>query len=193
MKIASIKLISILFAIPLLISSCGSISISQKRYSNGLNISLFAGKDNEKPRTTKVYVKNTETSVASKIDNKVDNIDLDNVDVQDVTIENEVTAQVQEMVTVNPNAQLQVSKEYKVSVKSDKKAIKANFKDLKGKIQKTVRAEKLSPTSVDQTHGSGLATVGWILIILGLIFLLIINIIVGLLIMLVGLLFVING
>ena len=42
---SNIKKLSIFTIAILLLSSCGSISISQKRYSNGLNIDWFAGKD----------------------------------------------------------------------------------------------------------------------------------------------------
>lgn len=51
----------IVSAVLILLSSCGSLSISQKRYSRGLNIDWFAGKDEKttkvaKPRQVKVKV-----------------------------------------------------------------------------------------------------------------------------------------
>ena len=48
----------------ILFSSCGSISISQKRYSNGLNIAWFSGKDDvqdTKKTPKKSHVKPIET------------------------------------------------------------------------------------------------------------------------------------
>jgi uncharacterized membrane protein YqaE (UPF0057 family) len=42
---SKIKKLSIFSISILLLSSCGSLSISQKRYSNGLNIDWFVGKD----------------------------------------------------------------------------------------------------------------------------------------------------
>lgn len=53
------KHLIILSAVIVLLSSCGSLSIAQKRYSRGLNISWFSAKEDNvtkvaKPRTTKV-------------------------------------------------------------------------------------------------------------------------------------------
>lgn len=48
--------ISIVLVAVILLSSCGSISISQKRYSRGLNIDLFTHKD-EKPQNKKEGVR----------------------------------------------------------------------------------------------------------------------------------------
>ncbi len=55
------KHILILSAVMVLLSSCGSLSITQKRYSRGLNIDWFTAKDEKttkvaKPRASKVKV-----------------------------------------------------------------------------------------------------------------------------------------
>lgn len=53
-------------------SSCGSISISQKRYSKGLNIDWFAGKDKkaESPKVAKKTKKNNQVAVLETIANE---------------------------------------------------------------------------------------------------------------------------
>ncbi|MDI1235612.1 MAG: hypothetical protein PSX81_15145 [bacterium] len=58
----------------LLISSCGSLSISQKRYSRGLNIDLFASKDaktmEQKAKVaTKKSANNNQVNIAENISN----------------------------------------------------------------------------------------------------------------------------
>lgn len=63
MKI-NIKNFAIFTLAIMLLSSCGSISISQKRYSNGLNIDWFAGKD-KKSEPAKV-TKRTKKAEPSK-------------------------------------------------------------------------------------------------------------------------------
>ena len=62
---SNIKKLSIFTIAILLMSSCGSISISQKRYSNGLNIDWFAGKDKkaESPKVAKKTKKNNQVAV----------------------------------------------------------------------------------------------------------------------------------
>ena len=61
------KHLLILSAVMVLLSSCGSLSITQKRYSHGLNIDWFTAKDEKttkvaKPRPNKV--KSTPEAVA---------------------------------------------------------------------------------------------------------------------------------
>ena len=51
--------------IAILFSSCGSLSIGTKRYSRGLNISWFSGKDDEKQKSDKPVDKR-KTELASK-------------------------------------------------------------------------------------------------------------------------------
>lgn len=69
---SNIKKLSIFTIALLLLSSCGSISISQKRYSNGLNIDWFAGKDNkaESPKVAKKTKKNIQVAALETIVNE---------------------------------------------------------------------------------------------------------------------------
>ena len=69
---SNIKKLSIFTIAILLLSSCGSISISQKRYSNGLNIDWFAGKDKkaESPKVAKKSKKINQVAVLESIANE---------------------------------------------------------------------------------------------------------------------------
>jgi uncharacterized membrane protein YqaE (UPF0057 family) len=69
---SNFKKLSIFTIAVLLLSSCGSISISQKRYSNGLNIDWFAGKDKkaENPKVAKKTKKNNQVAVLETIANE---------------------------------------------------------------------------------------------------------------------------
>jgi len=69
---SNIKKLSIFTIAIVLLSSCGSISISQKRYSNGLNIDWFAGKDKkaESPKVAKKTKKNNQVTVLETIANE---------------------------------------------------------------------------------------------------------------------------
>ena len=62
---SNIKNLSIFTIVILLFSSCGSLSISQKSYSNGLDIDWFAGKDKkaDSPKEAKTMNKNHEVEV----------------------------------------------------------------------------------------------------------------------------------
>ena len=69
---SNIKKLSIFTLAILLLSSCGSLSISQKRYSNGLNIDWFAGKDKkaESPKVAKKTKKNNQVAVLETMANE---------------------------------------------------------------------------------------------------------------------------
>lgn len=69
---SNIKKLSIFTIAILLLSSCGSLSISQKRYSNGLNIDWFAGKDKkaESPKVAKKTKKNHQVAVLETMANE---------------------------------------------------------------------------------------------------------------------------
>lgn len=69
---SNIKKLSIFATAILLLSSCGSLSISQKRYSNGLNIDWFAGKDKkaESPKVAKKTKKINQVAVLEAIANE---------------------------------------------------------------------------------------------------------------------------
>jgi hypothetical protein len=69
---SNIKTLSIFTIVILLFSSCGSLSISQKRYSNGLNIDWFAGKDKkaDSPKVAKKTKKNHQVAVLETMANE---------------------------------------------------------------------------------------------------------------------------
>jgi hypothetical protein len=69
---SNIKNLSIFTIVILLFSSCGSLSISQKRYSNGLNIDWFAGKDKkaDSPKVAKKTKKNHQVAVLETMANE---------------------------------------------------------------------------------------------------------------------------
>lgn len=180
---------SILIAFAFLFSSCGSVSIRQKRYSNGLNISWFGGKDEARPKTVKVSVRNSnEPGKLEKVDNPVvygvaqvaEEEDLQNNDAVE-TVESTLTATSNEVAAVQA---VQTG-----SKKAGKRALKAAVKDIKTQIHSVVNQEQLSPTAINQTHGDGLAGWGKFLLYLGFIVFLFIRVL-GLLIMLVGLIFI---
>lgn len=62
------KHLLIVSAVLILLSSCGSLSITQKRYSRGLNIDWFAGKDDKKP-ASKSTRKPSKIEVAAQPEN----------------------------------------------------------------------------------------------------------------------------
>jgi len=64
MKTSNYILPAIIFA--LLLSSCGSLSISQKRYSRGLNIDLFSSKDEKQEVKAKKTVKKSVPAIAQQ-------------------------------------------------------------------------------------------------------------------------------
>jgi uncharacterized membrane protein YqaE (UPF0057 family) len=69
------KHLLIVSAVLILLSSCGSLSITQKRYSRGLNIDWFAGKDDTKP-ASKSTRKPSKVEVAAQPENN--NLPSDN-------------------------------------------------------------------------------------------------------------------
>lgn len=62
------KHLLIVSAVLILLSSCGSLSITQKRYSRGLNIDWFSAKDDKKP-ASKSTRKPSRTEVATQPEN----------------------------------------------------------------------------------------------------------------------------
>ncbi len=172
----------------ILFSSCGSISISQKRYSNGLNIAWFSGKDDVKD--TKKTTKKSHTKPVETIQTTViaaeDEVLVAAPEVGDNSFESVVSDA--PVVVLDEKKDNQVTKASQKELAADKQTQKQIRKI--NKLQKALQLSK-----VQETHdGSGaLKTIGWIFIILGIIFVLIISILIGVLFMLLGLLFVIAG
>lgn len=183
------KLNYLIGVLAILLSSCGSISITQKRYSNGLNIAWFQGKDEPRAEPKKRQVKpapvvpsaisNTETSEEDPV------VNINSVETKEALVVStplEIPANIEAAVI---NQKSVVSAPAAFTAKQEKR------------IEKRLNKMNalLKPLKVQQTDdGSGaLRSIGWVLIILGLIFLLIISILLGVLLMLLGLLFVIAG
>lgn len=173
----------------ILFSSCGSLSISQKRYSNGLNISWFGGKDEVKatPSKKKKYVESKSLA--------------ENIVAEPVVAEPVVTYAVEEVET---EVAIPLNNEDKSSAvignEQHSKSVKLSNSKETQKAVKQVRKvnalkKALQLSKVQETHdgGGALKTIGWIFIILGIIFILIVSILIGVLFMLLGLLFVIAG
>ncbi|HEY1047867.1 MAG TPA: hypothetical protein VGF79_15610, partial [Bacteroidia bacterium] len=178
--------------IAILFSSCGSLSIGTKRYSRGLNISWFSGKDEVKKHSNKDPEKR-KTELALKDDkqslSEANNVDesayseLNLTNTQDV-IQTKTLQKIEASKKVSKNSELKSAKQESRTETSNKSLIK--------KINKKI--EKMSPKSSTETHeSSGLDVIGWILIILGLIFLLLVSIALGVILLLLGLLFVVVG
>lgn len=175
----------------ILLSSCGSISITQKRYSNGLNITWFQGKDEAratpKKRTSKPAPAPATQSAAATAET-----------VTDVPVADTYNSEATEVADLNTPEVIPAN--IKATNITQKSAVNAPA-NLTEKQQKRIekRLNKvnalLKPLKVQQTDdgGGALRSIGWVLIIIGLIFLLIVSILLGALLMLLGLLFVIAG
>lgn len=101
----------IVSAVLILLSSCGSLSISQKRYSRGLNIDWFAGKDDQKQSTTKAARKPSKPSVA--VQPEISNQSADN---QTTVSEPETKTEVEELALDIPAVALPTQKTEKVKI-----------------------------------------------------------------------------
>ncbi|MFM6983814.1 MAG: hypothetical protein ACKOXF_06760 [Chitinophagaceae bacterium] len=182
-----IKQLFSLAILAILFSSCGSLSISQKRYSNGLNISWFSGKDEVKATPIKKKKQEALNSVAS------------NNDIKEIVHEPVVLT---EELDEHEILQSQVAESDFTIVSSEQHLNKVNLnkvnKTEKGenkikKINNLKKAIQLTKVQESNDGGGALKTIGWIFIILGIIFILIVSILIGVLFMLLGLLFVIAG
>ncbi|MCC6819082.1 MAG: hypothetical protein IT245_09340 [Bacteroidia bacterium] len=168
-----------------MISSCGSLSISQKRYSNGLNLNWFGAKEDKlasNQSTTKKKSKKVKSTALNIPLSDSTQFIVDNVEVS--TLNNQLAIPPTNVV----NAE-------KIRVKNLKRQILIyKFNPIQHSAKTQLTEKYNAPESSSSTHESGgLKFIGWFLIILGLIFLLVINIVVGLLFMLLGLLFVVAG
>lgn len=178
--------------IAILFSSCGSLSIGSKRYSRGLNISWFSGKDEAKKHSNKdSEKKKTELALKEDKQSLSEKSNLDETDYSELNL-----SKTPDVVQTNTLQNLEASKnssknsELKSAYQGSK--TDASNKLLLKKINKKI--EKLSPKSSTETHeSSGLDVIGWILIILGLLILLLASIALGVILLLLGLLFVVVG
>ncbi len=132
---SKIYLLSFL-ALALLISSCGTLSITQKRYSRGLNVDLFATKD-AKPVEQKAKVATKKGS-----------------DNQTIIAENTVNSTPEiinnEVVTIN---EIAVTTESKTTV-PQKPLVKAFKKFRKAKKQPTIISKQENTNSVTKQNHS---------------------------------------
>ena len=183
------KLNYLIGVLAILLSSCGSISITQKRYSNGLNIAWFQGKDEPraepKKRAAKPAPVAPSTVATTETPAEAPLADINRIEKAETLVLNtpvEIPAKMDATVITQKSA---VNAPSTLTEKQEKR--------LEKRLNKVNAL--LKPLKVQQTDdGSGaLRSIGWVLIILGIIFLLIISILLGALLMLLGLLFVIAG
>lgn len=167
MKIS--KTLPIFAILALLLSSCGSLSISQKRYSRGLNFDWFASKDgnaNDNQKATKKPRKEAQKVAEDKnIVPFVAEVQLEETTEENYVANNESTSAVSNPTTSNANSSSNNSTKTKKIRKtlSIAKELKKEIKAVSHK--KTVEAS--SPNSSDESNDSDVNLI--LLVILALI------------------------
>ena len=152
----SIKIIIGLVIFTTLLSSCGSLSISQKRYSRGLNIDLFSSKD-EKPIEFKAAkAEKNQVAVAKKVESN--------------TTSNE-NLSIDETISEIKENKIETKEQIELIIKKDNaKQLFDNIKtkDFKSKNQNKINSELKSfiPESTQEKNDSGVSTLLLILIAL---------------------------
>lgn len=172
----------------LILSSCGSLSISQKRYSNGLNISWFSAKDS-KQEVKKEPKKKNEVYLAenSKEEIKVEKVEEApqvKTEIPEMNLPIKVSETIHQEESANLSQQKALSKK---ELRQEKRIEKLANKLEKSRIP-------IIKNVVDETQSSGaLKGIGWVFIIIGILFILVISILLGVIFMLLGLVFVLAG
>jgi hypothetical protein len=173
-------------------SSCGSLSISQKRYSNGLNISWFSGKDNKQETKKELTKKKTKENTISELSNSTEIVSESELLVNEEITHNDPV--VLESNLFENHKEILVKERKELPVQSFQ-SVESSSKNI-GKMKRKMIL-KNSPKIkqiVESTHQSGaLKGIGWVFIVIGILFLLLINIVLGALLMLLGLVFVLAG
>lgn len=167
--------------IVVVISSCNSrLEITKKYHSFGWNVSLEKNNKSDqsvvknKPKQEVIISSNSEEPILNKENSLIKRDKLEG--------KNQINHEI-EMVKIP---------ELKIGNKKHSLTINENVNN----IYKSKPIHKLEKKLKSEKHGDGsgaLRTIGWIFIILGLIFILIISILLGALLCLLGLLFVIAG
>jgi hypothetical protein len=193
MKKTNIKKVILVLTVVFLLSSCGSLSISQKRYSNGLNISWFAGKENKQETKREVVKKKSkEITIISESTNSTEIVSESNLTTKEEKPFSE--PEVSEL-NLNESQENILVKESKETIRLFSNSNESNSKNI-GKMKRKMLLKNTPKIKqlIDSTHESGaLKGIGWVFIVIGIIFILLINIILGALLMLLGLVFVLAG
>ncbi len=167
-----------------LFSSCQQrLSISKKYHSFGWNIALESKQDKMEKSTTPPKRKKKETTNSESLTQK-----------QDVVEEKWIVSAIKNNQESELIEQFKINKSFDV-LKTKEVSSVTNYESKKApQFLKNHLIKKAQKQGIKETHESGaLKTLGWILIILGLIFILIISILLGFMLCLLGLLFILVG
>ncbi len=167
-----------------LFSSCQQrLSISKKYHSFGWNIALESKQEKMEKSAKPPKRKKKETTDSESLTQK-----------QDVVEENWIFSAVKNNQELELFEQLKINKSFDV-LKTKEVSSVTNFESKKApQFLKNQLIKKAQKQGIKETNESGaLKTLGWILIILGLIFILIISILLGFMLCLLGLLFILVG
>jgi Flp pilus assembly protein TadB len=167
-----------------LVSSCQQrLSISKKYHSFGWNIALESKQEKMKKSAKPPKRKKKETTDSESLTQK-----------QDVVEEKLIFSAVKNNQESELFEQFKINKSFDV-LKTKQVSSVTNFESKKApQFLKNQLIKKAQKQGIKETHESGaLKTLGWILIILGLIFILIISILLGFMLCLLGLLFILVG
>lgn len=168
----------------ILFSSCQQrLSISKKYHSFGWNIALESKQDKIEKSATQAKRKKKETTNSELLTQKQDIVEEKLIF---SGIKNEQESEIVEQSVFNKSSSELKTKEVS-SVKNYESKKVPQF--LKNKLLKKVQKQGVKETN----ESSALKTLGWILIIIGLIFILIVSILLGFLFCLLGLLFILVG
>jgi thiol:disulfide interchange protein len=167
-----------------LVSSCQQrLSISKKYHSFGLNIALESKQDKTEKSVTPTKRKKKETTNLESLTQKHDVLEEKLIF---SAVKNNKESELFKQ--LNTNKSFEVLKTKQVSSVTNNES-KKSPQFLKNKLLKKAHKQGVKETN----ESSALKTLGWILIILGLIFILIISILLGFMLCLLGLLFILVG
>jgi thiol:disulfide interchange protein len=167
-----------------LFSSCQQrLSISKKYHSFGWNIALESKQDKTEKSVTPTKRKKKEQIISESLTQK-----------QDLPEEKPIFSAVKNEQEAELIEQFKINKSFDV-LKTKQVSSVTNYESKKTpQFLKNQQIKKAQKQGIKETHESGaLKTLGWILIILGLIFILIISILLGFMLCLLGLLFILVG
>ncbi|MDP2174605.1 MAG: YqaE/Pmp3 family membrane protein [Bacteroidota bacterium] len=164
--------LSLIAILTLLFSSCGSISITQKRYSNGLNIDWFAGKDKKADNQNVVKKRKAKSNPIDNIASSSENATINNIQLnetiasENLNNENNINENQQPF-----NATFDTKQSQKKTLKTLKNATREDFnaisKEEKTEITKNLKSIKKKNNKNTTSNESGLPLI--LLVIIALI------------------------
>jgi len=191
------KLFIIGFTIIFIISSC---SIEKRRYMSGYNIEWRSLKPID---TRKTSVSQTATKKYANKKSESDNIQIKNTEIHQLDFsDNSITASTNEQPVIIPRPEQNIRLNETLCKSTAKKSIEfkqnENSQSVSNSLgtfnKKAPNETKVTKHLTAESEGSsGLSAIGWIVLILGILFLLFVSIVLGALLMLLGLVFVISG